>query len=70
MRIGEFFLGIGAMAARAALTREIEVRILYLRPSYVITGYFIFFSSKFFFFTAVCEDSGVFVLNFKTLLYI
>ena len=40
---GIFFLGIGAMAARAALTREIEVRILYLRLLYVITGYFIFF---------------------------
>ena len=34
---GFFFLGIGAMAARAALTREIEVRILYLRLLYVIS---------------------------------
>ena len=63
MRIGEFFLGIGAMAARAALTREIEVRVLYLRLSYVISEILFFLSSKFFFFTAVCEDSGVFFVE-------
>ena len=68
MRIGEFFLGIGAMAARTALTREIEFRILYLWLLYVISWYFVFFLIVNSFVTAVCEDSGVFVLNFKNII--